>query len=311
MSFILDALRKVEHEKIKQPATIDIKTKLLESGSRIVSTRVIMVLAGAAALALSSAVAWATILYLKDPNIQETSLSPVKAAVTKAVKTASVNLNTIPPAAKAEEPVKKAVLEDEYPLTGTDFDNGGLENQEYEEPDSGLAGWNVGGTEAGVWEEEVFDEPLEEKRAESRKAELTGADHRVGPTGEEARPPAPKIEMTEKIITAALTPTPEKAKSREEKKKQAIKEKDTAPPVKAAPAEIETAVVSRPDFVLEGIVFHSNPKSRSAMVRKKGDRAGKLVRIGDTIYNFEVARIEISSVILSGGGEEVTLSMEE
>ncbi len=307
MSFILDALRKVEHEKKEQPATVDIKTQLLVGGSRIVSTRVIMVLAGAAALALSSAVAWATILYLKDPNIQETSLSPVNVAVRKAVKTASVNLNTILPTAIAEEPVEMTVLEDEDPLltaphtdsVATDFDNDGLENNAYEELDSGLAGWNVGGTEAGIWEEEVFDEPLEDERAELRKAELTGADHRAGPTGEEAGSPAseerPKIEEPVKVEIA----------------EKAIKERDTAPPVKAAPAEIETAVVSRPDFVLEGIVFHSNPKSRSAMIRKKGDRAGKLVRIGDMLYSFEVAQIELSSVILSGGGEEVTLSMEE
>lgn len=52
------------------------------------------------------------------------------------------------------------------------------------------------------------------------------------------------------------------------------------------------------DFVVEGIVFHSDVGKRSAYIRLKGRDAGKVLRVGDGVGPFRLSVIEESSVTL-------------
>jgi len=54
----------------------------------------------------------------------------------------------------------------------------------------------------------------------------------------------------------------------------------------------------RGDFIVEGIVFHSDIGKRSVYIRKKGSEFGKVLHVGDMVGPFRLSVIEDSSVTL-------------
>ena len=52
------------------------------------------------------------------------------------------------------------------------------------------------------------------------------------------------------------------------------------------------------DFIVEGIVFHSDTAKRSAYIRIKGSEHGKVLHVGDRVGPFRLSVIEDKSVTL-------------
>ena len=64
------------------------------------------------------------------------------------------------------------------------------------------------------------------------------------------------------------------------------------------------------DLILDGVVFHPDIQERSATIRSKSEKSGKIYRVGDVLMGFKLLRIEESSVTLYDGKKLLKLRLD-
>jgi len=98
---------------------------------------------------------------------------------------------------------------------------------------------------------------------------------------------------------------PTRAASPLHREKQDVIAAGTEPPAARKPAQAAPASVS-----LDGIIFHTDPLKRSALLRIASQDSSTLVKIGDIFGGHKVENIEQGKVALSFGGKSTELRLE-
>lgn len=74
-------------------------------------------------------------------------------------------------------------------------------------------------------------------------------------------------------------------------------------------SSIDAELYAADGILLDGVVYHSLPEKRSAILRRDGEKVGKLVKVGDMFAGLEVAHIHHSNIALKKGINRFVIHM--
>lgn len=274
MSFILDALRRVERDKrLAQQPMIDIKDRLLndshpaDAGFISRHTREAMMITG---LFTFAGALWymAGMIESITPEHVATTAILTKAPEPAAAPTPAARMAAPEPAIRTEIiPLQHVTLSpDDIPVVDLSLKRMPVRSPEREAKPEGR------GMERVKLSARV---PASEQKKAERVSGTDEIEEEVSPDMPAGYPPPKHLNKT------AGTEPP--ARQRQ-----------------AAPA---------PAFNLDGIIFHSVPANRSALLRTKGNPSS-LVKIGDTVEGYTVVEIAQNRLTLAAGERKVELSLE-
>jgi hypothetical protein len=275
MSIILDALRRVEDEKkFQQPHNIDIKQKVL--GDKTVqktgfSPNTNLALMGVGFLVVTVITGALAYYVVTGMNVSKKETAEIAAPTARAEGNVAMAKNTEPVVNPAP------VMEKSAPADLTEPSGRGME-QERTSRLSQATGVMAGKNEALS----AVEKPARTVRRERPTQ---------GEAVFEETPAIPSSRQNQKVISAGSEPSGVQLATQ------------TAPEPSSTKGVPATAVS------LEGIIFHTDPERRSAIVRVGGG-AGLLVKIGDLVGSLKVSNIEKEKVVVVENGRKTELRMD-
>jgi len=276
MSFILDALRKVEKER-KEPSSVELDQLIQKKGGKgSPAPRPNSFLVGLTALLVSGMAIW----FFLD-RYTNFSVPPFPGSK-RSQRVAMAPVGAVKPG-KVSTARPKPRIPTASPITG-----------------------NVPSTpskDAAKTPAQAVGPKTARRTATASKAvessvPITGRSIKKKPavTQAPAKPAAGK---------RTLPPAKKRAKQppMEQRQAKAVSKAEPAPKPKPP------TLVRTNRFMLEGILFHSDIGKRSAMIRDRRDGKNRLVKVGDTFRGYTVEIIEIAKVILLKGNSMIVLKL--
>jgi cytoskeletal protein RodZ len=271
MSFILDALRKVEKER-KEPSAIELDQLIQKKGGKGSSTpRPNSFLIGLTALLVSGMAIW----FFLD-RYTNFSVPPFPGSK-RSQRVVMAPVGAVKPGAMPQP---------QTPITGNEPSTPSEEAEK---------------TPAQSVGPETSQQTATASQAVKSSAPITGSSIKKKPKKSAITQAPAKSARAERT----LTPAKKRAQQPPMEQRRAKAVPKAEPPSKPkSPTLVRTS-----RFLLEGILFHSDVDKRSAMIRDRRDGKNRLVKVGDTFRGYTVEVIEISKVILLKGNSMIVLKL--
>jgi len=279
MSFILDALRKVEKER-KEPSSVELDQLIQKKGGKgSPAPRPNSFLVGLTALLVSGMAIWFFLDRYTNFSVPPFpgSKRSQRVAMAPAGGAKPGKVSTVKP---------KPRIPTASPITGNASST----------PSKGAAK-----TPAQAVGPETAQQTATASKAVKSSVPTTGKSIKRKPK----KPAVTQAPAKPARAKRTLPPAKKRAKQPPMEQRQA----KAVPKVKPASKPKAPTLVRTNRFVLEGILFHSDVDKRSAMIRDRRDGKNRLVKVGDTFRGYTVEVIEIAKVILLKGNSMIVLKL--
>jgi len=273
MSFILDALRKVEKER-KEPSAVELDQLIQKKGGKgSPAPRPNSFLVGLTAILVSGMAIW----FFLD---RYTNFSVPPFPGSKRLQMAAMSpVGAVKPGAMPQPQIPTA-----SPVTGNEPSTLSEEAAKTPAP--------------AVGPEETARQAATASKAVKSSAPITGRSVKK-------KPAVTRVPAKTARVKRTLPPAKKRAKQPPMEQRQA----KAAPKVEPSSKPKTPTLVRTRRFMLEGILFHSHIDKRSAMIRDRRDGKNRLVKVGDAFRGYTVEVIEISKVILLKGNSMIVLKL--